>query len=143
MLLDDVTTYLDAQSTALKKLAGTTGNLSKAFMGDAAPTPDTIVTLYETGGTDPIHVFTTGGQTRWYEQPTLQALSRSTSYQTARDNAEVVFTKLDGLANTLLPTATGVFYLSIDAIQSPFSIGRDANNRHLVSVNFSIVKATG
>ena len=143
MLLDDIATYLDAQSTVLKKLSGTTGNLSKAFMGDAAPTPDTIVTLYETGGSGPVHVFTTGGQTRWYEQPTLQALSRSTSYRTARNNAEIVFTKLDGTANTLLPTSTGIFYLSIDAIQSPFSIGRDENGRHLVSVNFTVVKATG
>ena len=144
MLLDDVVTYLDAESTALAKLSGSAGNLSKAFMGDASPTPDTMVTLYETGGSSPIHVFTTGTQTRLHEQPGLQAISRSTSYVTARNNAEVVFVKLDGLANTLLPTATGgIHYVSIDAVQSPFSIGRDGNDRHLVSVNFLVVKATG
>jgi hypothetical protein len=143
MILDDLVTYLDAQSTALSLLSGTGGNLSKAFMPDASPAPNTMVTLYETGGRAPVHVFTTSTQTRLHEQPTVQVLSRSSSYQTARNNAETVFGILDGIANTLLPTATGIRYVSIEAIQSPFSIGRDANDRHLVSCNYQIMKATG
>lgn len=140
MLLDDVLTYLDAQSTALKKLAGSTGNLTKAFMPDGAPAPDTLVALYETGGVAPQHVMSTGGITRLFENPRLQAVSRSTSYETARDNAETVFTILDGLASTNLPTSTGTVYVDVTAIQSPFSIGRDGNGRYLVSVNFDVRK---
>ena len=54
-LLDDIATYMAAQSTAFTKLSGSAGNLSKAFMPDAAPAPDTIITLYETGGSSPTH----------------------------------------------------------------------------------------
>jgi hypothetical protein len=136
MLLDDVATYLEAQSTRL-----TIGvNLTKSFQPD---TPSTVTTLLETGGLFPLHAFTTGSGTRYYEQPTLQVLSRSTDYQTVRATIESVFTILDGVNNTNLPTSTGVRYAAIDAIQSPFSIGRDSNDRFEMSVNFTIMKSTG
>ena len=136
MLLNDIATYLEAQSTRL-----TVGvNLTKSFMPD---TPDTVTTLYETGGLFPLHAFSTGGGTRIYERPGLQVLSRSTDYEVARAVLEDVFVILDGLANTTLPTATGVAYAAVDAVQSPFEIGRDSNDREKLSVNFTIMKSTG
>ena len=143
MLLDDVVTYLDAQSATFAKLSASGGNLSKAFMPDASPAPDTLVTLYETGGLAPVHVFSTGGTTRYFEQPGLQLISRSTSYATARTNAEAAYIILDSVAGQGLPTSSGISYLSIDAVQSPFSLGRDGNDRYLVGCNFQVVKATG
>lgn len=136
MILDDVGTYLAANSTRL-----TVGvNLTKSLMPD---TPNTVTTLFETGGFSPLHAFTTGSQTRYYERPGLMVHSRSTDYQTVRDTMETVFTLLDGYNNAALPTATGVHYASIDASQSPFLTHRDKNDRFVMSVNFNIVKTTG
>lgn len=136
MLLDDTATYLAANTTRL-----TVGvNLTKAFMPDD---PNTVTSLYETGGVFPLHFFTTSTGTRGYEQPGLQAVSRSTSYQTARTVIEDVFTILDNVAGTNLPTATGPYYVTIDAVQSPFLIDRDQNERFRVGVNFTITKTTG
>lgn len=140
MLLDDVATYIDTNSTALA--LGATGNLLKAQLLDSIPA-DTCVALYEQSGTVTSQTFSTGsGAAVDFENPNLQVISRSTSYVTARTNAQTIFTLLDGLSATL-PTATGTRYLSIDALQSPFSIGKDRNERWLVSVNFAIRKVIG
>ena len=136
MLLDDTATYLEANTTRL-----TVGvNLTKSFMHES---PNTITTLYESAGVFPTHVFTTSTGTRLHENPGLQAVSRSTSYQTARNTAEDVFTILDNVAGVNLPTATGTFYVTIDAVQSPFLIDRDSNDRFRIGVNFTVSKTTG
>jgi len=140
-VLDDVGTYLAAQSTAFTKLSGSAGNLAKGVNLDVIA-PDTMVSLYDTAGLPSAQVFSTASAASVaYEQPGLQILSRSTSYKTARDNANVAYQILDGLSG-LLPTATGTRYLSIDAAQAPFFIGRDGNDRPLFSVNFNIRKDT-
>lgn len=144
MLLDDVATYLDAQSTALTLLSGTGGNLAKAIALDATPAPGTLVALYETAGRGNGYTMSTGAKaTVAYESAGLQVLSRSTSYATARDNAETVYTTLDGLAGATLPTSTGTLYLDFSAVQPPFSAGRDNSDRHVVSVNFLVRKEVG
>jgi len=145
MLLDDVATYLDAQSASFTKLSGSVGNLTKAFMPDDSPAPDTIVTVYETGGIAPTHVFSTGaGVARAFENPRLQVIARSSRYATARNLAETAFTILDGFAGgTSITTAATPLYMDITAVQSPFSLGRDENGRYLVSVNFDVRKTTG
>ena len=136
MILDDVGTYLAAQSTRL-----TVGvNLTKSFMPD---TPSTVTTLFETGGSAPLHAFTTGTGTRYYERPGLMIHSRSTDYQTVRTTMEAVFTILDGYNNATLPTSSGTHYAVIDAAQSPFLIHRDSNDRFVMSVNFNVTKTTG
>lgn len=137
-ILAELGAYIETNSTATFKLGGSTGNLQLSIMDDTMP--NTVVVLYETGGSGTAYTFSTGaGVARAYEQPTIQVLSRSTSYQTARNNAGNIYDLLDGLSNT---TMTGVTYLSIEAAQPPFSIGRDENNRHRVSVNFNIRKQT-
>lgn len=136
MLLDDIGTYLAAESTRL-----TVGvNLTKSFMPE---TPNECTTLFETGGFTPLHAFTTGAQTRFYERPGLMVHSRSTDYQTVRDVMDDVFTILDGYNNAALPTTTGVHYAGVDASQSPFLVHRDSNDRFVMSVNFTVIKTTG
>ena len=136
MILDDVATYLASNSTRL-----TVGvNLTKGYMPS---TPATCTTIFETGGFSPINNFSTGGNYRMYEQPGLMIHTRSTDYQTGRLIMEDVFTVVDGVANTGLPTTTGTRYAGIDAVQSPFDIGQDSNDRHLMSVNFNVIKSTG
>lgn len=138
MLLDDVATYLAANSTHFT--VGAAGDLMKAVMLDDGGVPDTVVVLYETGGVGTVHTLSTSGlAARQYEQPALQVLSRSTAYQTARNRAEAAFRLLDGYTGGL-PTSTGTTYLSVAAQQSPFSVGRDSNQRYLVSTNYLIRK---
>lgn len=142
MLLDDVATYLDAQSTALALRKGTAGNLAKAQSLDSAALPNTCVVLYETAGSAGAHTWSTGGSSVAYESPRLQVISRSTSYVTARTNAQTVYTTLDQFSG-YLPTSTGTRYLSIDAIQAPYAYGRDDNDRFLVTTNYAIRKEVG
>ena len=136
MILDDIATYLAANSTRL-----TVGvNLTKSFMPD---NPDTVTTVFETGGFVPLHFLTTGAQTRAYESPSVMVHSRSTDYQTVRDTMDAVFTILDGVNSRGLPTTTGTHYVSVDAVQSPFLVTRDQNDRFVLSVNFDVTKTTG
>ena len=134
-LLDEIAAYLVTNTTL--SMGGTTGTLAKAKMLDDQP--DTVAVLYEQPGLWTAYAMSTGAAAdRVYEQPILQCLARSTSYQVARDSAQVVFDALDGLSNT---TMSSVTYLSVEAVQSPFGIGRDKNDRELVSVNFHVKKA--
>ena len=136
MILDDIATYLAANSTRL-----TVGvNLTKSFMPD---TPDTCTTVFETGGFVPVHYMSTGTQTRTFESPSIMVHSRSTDYQTVRSVIDDVFTILDGVRDTNLPTSTGTYYQQIGAVQSPFLVTRDQNDRFVLSVNFDVTKTTG
>ncbi len=139
-LLDDLATYLAAQSTAFTVLSGTGGNLVKGQALDATPAPDTLTALYDTAGFAPVHTFSTstGQVTRDHTRPSFQALVRSTSYQTAQARAQTIFETFDGLAGVSLPTATGTLYRSIAAVQSPFFLQRDDNHRVIFSVNFQV-----
>lgn len=143
MLLDDTATYLGANSTRFTVGA----DLHKGFLPETTGENSTALqaALFETGGLSPLHYFstTTGFVTRKYERPGLQALVRAKDYQFARAAIEDVFTVLDGVANTNLPTATGPEYVMIDAAQSPFLVNRDKNDRFILGVNFLITKATG
>ena len=141
-LLDDIATFLDAQSTAFTLLSGTSGNLAKTISLDHEAVRDTIAVLYETGGSPNEYTFSTSSNSARVaiEKPSLQMLSRSSDYQTARNQAQVAYTILDGLAGRTLPTATGTRYLEITAVQSPFSLGRDDNDRSIISVNFNVWK---
>ena len=131
-LIDDAATYLAAQSSKLTVLSGTAGNMVKGGLVDA---PDTIVALIETGGSPPLHAFSTGGKTtRVAERPSMQVLCRSTSYVVARDYAQIVFGLLDGHAGVM---KTGGQWWGVSALQSPFDIGQDRNTRHLVSCNYA------
>ena len=134
MILDDIAIHLEDNSTLVLGV-----DLTLAFMPE---NPNTVTTIYETGGVGPLNAFSTGGGTRVYEQPSIQIVTRSTSYETARNIQETVFTVLDGVNNQTVPSTGSVHYGSIDAVQSPFLINRDSNNRFKVGVNFDVLKST-
>lgn len=142
-LLTDMLTYLDTQSSALKKLSGTgsTGNLVITRLLDHTGAPDTLMCLYETGGTAPNWVF--GSTSPAYETASLQVISRSTNYATARTRAYLAYRILGGIRNQYLPTSTHTtkcLYLDCNPDQPPFSIGQDPNRRWLISCNFTVHK---
>ena len=140
-MLDDVATYLDAQSSQFKVMSGSTGNLVKAQLLDRIPAPNTLTALYETGGAAPAWVF--GSTSPAVETASLQVIARSTSYATAHTRAFTAYRILGGIRNQYLPTSTystKCLYLDMNPDQPPFSIGLDENGRPLVSVNFTVRK---
>ena len=131
-ILDDLASYIDTNSTAF----ALNTNLGKSINLDAGSIPNTFTSLYETPGLNSEMAFSTGGAERVFDRPRVQVLCRSTSYATARARAQTIYDLLDGLGNQGLPTSTGTVYLSVVAVQPPFSLGRDSNDRWLVATNY-------
>ena len=135
-MLDDIATYIDAQSTAFT----INTNLGKAIIMDSGSVPNTFTSLYETPGLEGALAFSTAANMaeRLFDRPGLQVLCRSTDYPTARARAQTIYNLLDGFNGRGLPTSTGTVYLSISAVQAPFSLGRDDNERWLVATNYIV-----
>ncbi len=135
MLLDEIGYHIDINSTAFT--VGT--NVYKG--GFAVDSPDTAISISEYPGMAPS--MRMGSSTPAYESPRFQITSRSTDYQTARNNAEDIYRMLVGIKNqTIKPSsgANGCWYLSVDALQSPFDLGFDENARRRIVCNFQADK---
>lgn len=127
MILDELGAYLQTQGV------GTLG--TDLFTGTLPDVPDNAVALYEYGGVSPVS--TLGATNMKFERPRIQVLARATTYSAARSKIEMIFKLLHGLANTSL---SSVRYLLVEAVQSPFFMERDANNRVKLICNFQIHK---
>ena len=131
MLLDEISKLITDNATEFVLQT----NIFKGF--ENPNTQDTCVSVHESGGLAPDYVFNSSNPA--WEEPSIQILSRSTSYQTARNNAQTIFNLLQQQKNvTLKPTTndTGAFYHSISPLQSPFQLGTDENDRHEISCNY-------
>lgn len=122
MMLDDIADYLST---------GGMGTVYKDFM---PTTPDTVVTIYGTGGIAPTH---TMKAPHVLEQPRIQVSARSASLLTAHQTAKGAYELLSGLRNR---TINGVLYHWVEAVQEPFLLGRDENARFTVACNYDIKK---
>lgn len=87
--------------------------------------------------------FSGGGQTvpdlRDQIFPTVQALSRSASYEEARQDVETVYAALHGSAGWNMPGQDGgpdLIAMTVEALQAPAYLGPDANGLHEFTVNF-------
>jgi len=101
--------------------------------------PDTSVAIFESGGVGPTYNFT--GVT--VVRPNLQIISRSSAYQTARDNAEHIWQLLASVTGVSIAKTTAggtTDYMTVTPLQSPTDIGQDAEARSLVTSNYSIEK---
>ena len=101
--------------------------------------PDTSVAIFESGGPGAVYNF----DGIKVERPTLQFISRSSGYESARDNAEHIYVLLSGVTNaTIAKSSAGgtTPYLTITPLQSPTDIGQDASARAMVSCNYVIEK---
>lgn len=128
-LLSELGQYLQDQSVA------TLG--TNLFRGKLPDTPDSCLALFEYAGREPLRAFRGSPGQAVAERPRLQVVSRSKTYDAAMSGAQVVFGKLDGLGDT---TMSGVNYLWIEALQSPFLMTRDENERVLIACNYEVVK---
>jgi len=134
LLLDEVAAYIAASSTFFA-VGSSTSKTSIWKSQFPIERPNTAVALYETGGLPPSYRYDTVD----HERPGVQVISRSTSYVTARQNAQRIWKLLATVENS---TLSGVRYINITPSQSPFPIGSDAENRFLISSNFIAGKAT-
>lgn len=135
-VLDEISGYILSNSTRFKA-GGSTGTKVPLWKSTLPPDQaNTSIGLFEAGGPGPVY---THNGTLYTERPSLQVISRSTSYATARDNAEHIYTLLGAVTNVLVAktTSTGdTTYVSITPVQSPFDMGQDAEERNLISCNY-------
>jgi hypothetical protein len=131
--LDDVATIITTATTGFT-VGGVSGNLGKQQMDDTQPS--TMVGLFRTAGPGPAYTFSTGTQTATaFEAINLQVMSRSTSYVTAENNANLVYSVLSGAGEQ---TVNGLRYRRVTALQAPYGIGHDDNDRYLVVCNYTV-----
>jgi len=120
VVIDDVAQYLADNSI------GTLGtNLFKSFVPSS---PDSCVTVLDTGGTKPDMDLPT-------KSPTFQIYIRSTSYSAGKSKLDSVRALLHQVANENL-VANQTYFYYILALAEGGHLGRDENGRDLFSINF-------
>lgn len=123
----DIALYLEAQGFGT--FAGTT---SWAINVSREPnSPDDAITVYDTGGGEALPDITL------YE-PTIQVRVRSQSYTDAYAKAEAIRDLLILPTTRTLGASSDTFYIGIWLQSDILSIGRDDNDRHLLTTNYRI-----
>lgn len=123
-MIKEITKYVDNQ-TALA--LGTT--LFAGFLPPEAE--ETVVVVIESGGVPDFDLVDK-------QAKTVQAVSYSRDYWTARANALLVFNLLHGLKGVTLPVVDGATYfvLAGEALSVPQSLGQDDKGRFAISTNY-------
>ena len=127
MVLDEIGAFLAAGGI------GTVG--TTIFLGSSPDTPDACVTVYEYGGLPPEHTL---GTDNVIERPRVQVVARGAlnDYAAARSKAKDIFNVMKGGLQTL----SGIRYLRIEPVDSPFVLRLDETTRWLVACNYQIYK---
>lgn len=124
--LIDLANFLDTAQASL-----TLG--TNLFIGRLPDSPDTCVVLYEYGGSAPDSLMGTGLPA--IQNPAVQVVVRSASYAAAETLATTCWTTLEGIVNQ---TLTATLYYRVSAIQSPFPLERDSQDRIVFVQNFDV-----
>lgn len=128
-ILNEIAAYVAAQTTSFS--AGPHASKIEIWIGQfPADQRGTAVALFEPGGAPPVFTF---GANPMVERPSVQVVSRSTSYATARTNAKTIYSLLAAVEDA---TLSGTVYTRITPSQSPFDMGMDPDDRHLISCNY-------
>jgi hypothetical protein len=128
MLLDDLSDYLVG--------AGIVTPIQK---GSLAQDPDDVLALRETGGFPSVHVSARTNGYAVLEEPTVQVVARSASYSQAETTIRLAFGLLDGMRDQAL---NGIDYYFISAMQPPFFLERDDNDRYVLAFNIHVRRQT-
>ncbi len=131
-MLTDIGAYLNDASIPTQDL--TLG--TNLILGRLPDSPDTCVALIQTSGVAPTDTF--GSSFPPLETQGLQTLVRASAYATAEALAVDVFKSLTAVDNQ---TLTSTLYLKVEALQSPFALERDTQERLIMSCNYNITKA--
>lgn len=135
MVLDDLAVFVEAAGHATRNI--------DLFLGVLPETPSECIALTEYAGDQPLRnqadgAARTGAQGG--ERPRVQLIVRSETYSAGRALIQAVWQTLDGIVNE---TINGTFYVRCQAMQSPFLLRKDDNNRDLFAANFQIAKHVG
>jgi len=132
MLLNEISTAIQTAGLA------TIG--TDLFKGGLPPEPSECCALVEYGGEPPLRNQTDGAahsSAQGGERPRFQLLCRSADYETGRNQIQKIWDELDGIVNETLST---IFYQRVAALQSPFLLERDGNDRWIFIANFAATK---
>lgn len=129
-LLDAIAAHIDTGSTLT---VGT--NLFKGLMPDE---PIECACVYEYAGEPPRESM--GNAPGQVERPRIQVVSRSVTYVGARDRAQTIWNILQQVTDASL---SGVRYLRVQPMSSPFLMGRDENRNVKVVFNCVVEKEMG
>jgi len=125
MLLDEIATFL-----------GTALSLT-VYKGSMPDTPDEALTVYEYGGFAPVHAM--GAADHLMRRPRIQIACRGPigDYATPRTTADAAYSAMHMGAATL----SAVAYYRVEAVDEPFPLERDSNDRWIICCNYEIWKA--
>jgi hypothetical protein len=126
--LVDIATYLDSQQASL-----TLG--TNLFLGRMPDAPDTCVALYEYGGSAPDN--TMGGGLPVLQNPSVQIAVRAVLYASAESLISLCWGTLESIVDMSL---SGTRYNRVTAIQSPFVLERDSQDRVIFVQNFNVTR---
>jgi hypothetical protein len=128
MILDEVAAFLQAEGIGLIGQTLFMGSMPQDEPGTGGQ--DAIMAVIEIPGQGPRSTHDLAK----YELPHLQIATRGApyGYPAARQKAQDAWEALDGLANTAL---SGTTYLLIEALQSPYWLRTDDNNRPYLIFN--------
>ncbi len=118
----DIASLLETSSISLGTFA------TDLFVGGMPPSPDDIITCFDTGGYEPAPNYS-------FERPTVQVMVRNKSYEEGFDLAQEIFDALNGLYEEVVGSYR---YLAIWVQNGPNCIGKDDSNRWLFTVNLRI-----
>jgi hypothetical protein len=130
MVLDDLIKVLVDAEVGTEAPSGA---IWKAFLPS---TPDTVITLYPTGGSAGEAVLDGWGPK--YEHHGVQVVSRSATLATAETNIQNCYDTLRVLVNAPI---NGSFYLSVTPVQPPFLLMKDENERWVYAFNVDAMRA--
>ncbi|MBW2030730.1 MAG: hypothetical protein JRJ31_16830 [Deltaproteobacteria bacterium] len=121
---EDIKDILEQSSVGV----GTFG--TDLFIGREPDSPNDCVTIYDTGGQEPVMNYT-------YDYPTVQIRVRGSrmGYKAAWTKANSIKEALNGLTNE---TWNSTRYIQIEAMGDPLFLGYDKEQRPVFVINFSI-----
>jgi hypothetical protein len=124
----------------LKDYLDDVGGLGLITIGALDPTPDELGVIAEYGGLQ--HEARFGVIGIGYERPTIQVLFRGKphDYATPMIRARQAFQALASVQPGMISSYSNTQYLEIIPIQSPFSLGKDHNERYEIACNYLIKK---
>jgi hypothetical protein len=111
------------------------------FLGTLPSNPTLCCALAEYAGEPPLRTQNEGhahSSAQGGERPRVQLLCRATDYEAGRSLIQSILGVLDAIVNQ---TILGTFYLKVAAVQPPFLLERDQNDRWIFAVNFAVTKA--
>lgn len=129
---------MSSPAVDIKGVLDALGTLGDIRVGYIDGSPDVMGVIYEYGGLPTqgrLGVIGVG-----YEEPSIQVVFRGApnDYAAPMIKARAAWAALAGVQPGAL--ASGDVYLRIQPQQSPFSLGKDANNRFEIACNYYLEK---